>query len=595
MADPAGTVPASDESEPDAENGDFGDQRRLLRVAGDRGLSLTERLAARVSNSLYKTPLYQMRLRGRFPLKLLGVPQDPLPGDAAIGERLLAGRLIHAGHTKMTRDLSFAATGAPTAWQDWANGWEWLRDLAAAAPDIKSAAKTAEPLVARWLAQFETFKAAAWRADVTGTRLLFALSHAPLILSSTDQVYRSLLLSAMATWARHLDRAAFRLPDGLPRARALVGLYAAGLLIPGGEVRATAALAGLDRLLDALVLPDGGIVTRAPSDALALAELLLFASAAALAIGVRSPPLFADTLARLVPSLRGLALGDAMIGGWHGGATIAALPLERLAKRAATGNAISRAGRWSGYHRLSAGKTVIVIDAGPPPLARVSQMGHAGTLAFEMSDGRDRIITNCGGTHGLAMPLPAALADGVRTTAAHSTLIIADTNSTRIRDAGGSKGALGLGVEEVVAQTRHSEQGQWIEASHDGYARRFGMIVRRRLFVSPGGEDVRGEDVIEAAVTRSPLQRRPERAFDVRFHLGPGVAATPTADGAGALLKLPAGRVWAMKARGGLVSIEPSLWIDAEGHMHKTQQLVIAARTHQAAASIGWSFKRAGK
>lgn len=588
MARPA--APPPDAPHPADDDG----ESRLLRVAGDRGLSLSERLAARVSTSLYKTPLHRLRLRGQYPLRLLGVPQDPIPGDPVIGERLVAGRLIHAGHTAMTRDISFAEAGAPLAWQDWANGWEWLRDLAAVAPDTKAGAKVAEPLIARWLARFGSFEPAAWRADVTGTRLLFALAHAPLILSSQDQVYRSLVLSAMATWARHLDRAAFRLPDGLGRARALCGLYAAGLLIPGGEARATAALAGLDRLFGVLVLPDGGIVTRAPIDALALAELLLFVSAVAPAIGLRPAPLFANTLARLVPSLRGLALGDAIIGGWHGGGAIGAVPLERLAKRAATGTEISRGGRWSGYHRLSAGKTVIVIDAGPPPLARVSSMGHAGTLAFEMSDGADRVITNCGGTHGLATPLASALADGVRTTAAHSTLVIADTNSTRIREDGSNKGALGRGVEEVVVQTRHSEEGHWIEASHDGYARRFGMTVRRRLFLSPGGEDLRGEDVIEPA-PRSALQRRRDRDFDVRFHLGPGVTATPTADGAGALLKLPAGRVWAMKARGGNVAIEPSLWIDPDGVVHKTLQLVISGHTEKAGASIGWSFKRAGK
>ncbi len=590
--------PSPAESPPiDSPAADEDGERRLLRVAGDRGLSLTERLAARLSTSLYKTPLHSIRLRGRYPLKLLGVPRDPVPGDPVIGERLIAGRMIHAGHTAMVRDISFAAA-APAAWHDWANGWEWLRDLDAAAPDLKAAASVAEPIVARWLAQFGSFEPAAWRADITGMRLLLALGHAPLILSSSDQVYRSLLLSAMATWARHLDRAAFRLPDGLPRARALCGLHAAGLLIPGGEARAAAALAGLDTLLATLVLPDGGIVSRAATDALALAELLLFTAGAAPATGVRPAPLFADTLARLVPSLLGLALGDGNIGGWHGGAAIGTLPLERLAKAAATGNARARGGRWSGFHRLSAGKTVLVIDAGPPPLARISAQGHAGTLAFEMSDGQDRLVTNCGGAGGLATPLAAVLADGLRTTAAHSTLVIADTNSTRIREADSSSGALGLGVEEVVVQTRASEEGQWIEASHDGYARRFGMTVRRRLFLSPDGQDVRGEDVIEPA-PRSRLQRRPERAYDIRFHLGPGIAATPTADGAGALLKLPQGRVWAMKARfgpgGGAVNIEPSLWIDPEGQVRKTQQLVISGRTDKAAASIGWSFRRAGK
>lgn len=595
MARSAGSTQPPD---PPPKDADGESEQRLLRVAGDRGLSLTERLSARVANSLYRTPLHRIRLRGRYPLKLLGVPHDPIPGDCVVGERLVAGRLLHAGQTVMTRDINFADPALAPAWRDWANGWHWLRDLAVVAADPKSGARTAEPLIARWLAQFGRFDATGWRADITGARLLFGFAYAPLILSSADQIYRSLLLSAMATWARHLDRAAFRLPDGLPRVWALGGLYAAGVLIPGGEARAAAALTDLDRLAGVLVLPDGGIETRAPGDAVMLTELLLLLAAVPAAVGVRPSPLFADTLKRLVPALRGLALGDGVIGGWHGSAAIDGGVLELLAKRAATGTAITRSGGWSGYRRLSAGKTVVVIDAGPPPLARVSSIGHAGTLAFEMSDGADRLITNCGGGARLTAPLPAGLAEGLRTTAAHSTLTIADTNSTRIRagseKAGANFGALGLGVEEVVVQTRQSEEGQWIEASHDGYAKRFGALVRRRLFLSPDGRDLRGEDIIEP-LPKSHLKRRPDRSFDVRFHLGPGVAATPTADGAGALLKLPKGRVWGMKARGGHVSIEPSLWVDPGGTVHKTQQLVISGRTEKAAASIGWSFKCAAK
>ncbi len=580
---------------PDAEAGDT----RLRRVGGDRGPSLAERLTARAAATLYASPLHRLRLQGRQPLKLLGVPADPVPGDPALGERLAAGRMIHAGATAMTRDLDFGAAGHPPAWRAHADSWAWLRDLAAHVPDRATGARIAEPLVRRWLARFADFDAMAWAAPVTGRRLLFAFGHAPLILSSTDPAYRVALLGALATWARHLDRAAFRLPDGLGRVEALAGLYAAGLLIPGGEARTAAAVAGLERLLPVLVLPDGGMISRAPVDALALAELLIFAANAAIAVDARPAPVFADTLARLAPSLMGMALGDGMIGAWGGGAPIAATTLERLAKSVATGTQLVRAGRWSGYYRLSAGKTVIVVDAGPPPLARVAAAGaaghaavagHAGTLAFERSDGAERLIVNCGGSRGLASPLPGPLAHGLRTTAAHSTLIVADTNSTRIRD----DGSLGLGVEEVTVSARSSEDGHWLEAGHDGYAKRFGLMISRRLFLDKDGQDLRGEDLLSAAPP-SPLRRRGERGFDIRFHLGPGVAATPTADGAGALLKLPGGRVWAMKARGGPVAIEPSLWIDPAGTLHRTQQLVISARTEGLAAGVQWSFRRAGK
>jgi uncharacterized heparinase superfamily protein len=565
----------------------------LRRGSGDRGLSLTEKLTAGLTSRLYATPLHRFRLQGRFPLKLLAAPADPVPGDPHIGERIVAGRLIHAGHTQMTRDITFRETGPPAQWRDWAHGWEWLRDLAIL-PDREAARQAAENLVGRWLASFADYDALAWRADLAGTRLLMALGHAPLILSSSNQIYRSALLSAMATWARHLDRAARRSNEGLAQARALCGLYAAGTLIPGGEARANAALAGLNQLLPVLVLPDGGIASRAAVDALALADLLIFTAGAPEALGNRAPPVFADTLARLAPALRGLMLGDGQIGAWHGGAVIGADALDRLARKVATGTEIRRGGRWSGYHRLSAARTVVVIDAGPPPSARLSNSGHAGTLAFEMSDGPDRLIGNCGGVRGLPAPLAPALASGLSTTAAHSTLVIADTNSTRIRD----DGTLAAGVEEVTLALRNSAEGQLIETSHNGYAKRFGFVVRRRLFLTADGNELAGEDLIEAAPA-SLLRRRAERNFDVRFHLGPGVSATPTADGMGALLKTPSGRIWAFKGRveqgGGRLAIEPSVWVDASGTIVRTQQLVVSGSTQKMAADVHWSLKRAGK
>ncbi len=578
MADPKAPPPEADAAS-------------LRRDGGDRGLSLAERAAAHFTRQLYATPLHQLRLRGRFPLKLLGVLADPVPGDPHLAERIIAGRLIHAGHTVMIRELDFRSLDAPAAWAEWAHGWGWLRHLAIL-PDQKAALTAAENLAQRWLNSFGEYDPLAWRADITGDRLLMLLAHAPVILGGSNQIFRSAVLSAMATWARHLDRAAPRLPEGLGQARAWCGLYAAGVLIPGGEVRTARALAGLEALLPGLVLPDGGIASRTPADALALAHYLLLVGSAAEAVGSRAPRLFADTLARLLPSLRGMVLGDGRVGAWHGGAVIGSDALDRIARRAATGTELRRSGRWSGFHRLSAGRSVVVIDAGPPPHARLSSNGHAGTLAFEMSDGADRLITNCGGANGLAVALAPALAAGLATTAAHSTLVIADTNSTRIRD----DGTLGIGVGEVTMAYRSTGEGQLIEASHDGYARRLGMLVRRRLFLTPDGNELAGEDEIVPAPAKL-LRRRGDRSFGLRFHLGPGVSATPTADGMGALLKTPSGRIWAFKAlaAGCDLAIEPSLWVDEAGTLHRTQQLVLQGQTSQLAAALQWSLRRAGK
>ena len=68
-----------------------------------------------------------------------------------------------------------------------------------------------------------------------------------------------------------------------------------------------------------------------------------------------------------------------------------------------------------GYQRLVAGKVVLLADAAPPPIARVTEAGCASTLAFELSDGDERIVVNCGGAALTGATIPADLARGLRT------------------------------------------------------------------------------------------------------------------------------------------------------------------------------------
>jgi len=558
--------------------------QRLLRVGGDKGPSLSERLGARLQHLGYRSPLHRLRLRGRFPLRLVAVPADPIAGDAGVGERLLAGRLVHAGHNAGAATAAFDDPAAPPAWRDWVNGFAWLRDLAAAT-ERGPGARVAEPLVARWLDANAEFDAASWRPDLCASRLLFGAAYAPYILASNDHVYRSAVLNAMARWARHLDRAVDKCPDGIGRVTAFAGMVAAGLLIAGGETRQARGEAGLAKALEALLLPDGGIATRAPVDQIVLLELLLLLEAVYAARREPAAAPVGQALARLLPALKAMTMGDGRPGHWHGSSGIDAGRVA-AALALAGGDAVqpARHGADSGYQRLTAGGTILVVDAGPPPVARVAVGAHAGTLAFELSDGPQPLVVNCGGARGLPRQLSPELAAGLRTTAAHSTLVLDDINSTRIRP----DGALGRGVEEVVTHRQESEEGHWLDLAHDGYARRHGVRHRRRLFLSADGTDLRGEDALEPLHPR----RKPVGRIDVRFHLGAGIEALPTADGLGALLRLPSGRVWQFRARGGALAVEASLWIADDCRSVPTQQLVVSARAEE---PVSWSFKRSGK
>ena len=50
----------------------------------------------------------------------------------------------------------------------------------------------------------------------------------------------------------------------------------------------------------------------------------------------------------------------------------------------------------TGFHRMSAGRSVLISDAGAPPPHGLDGHAHAGTLSFEFSHGMERMIVNCG-------------------------------------------------------------------------------------------------------------------------------------------------------------------------------------------------------
>src|SRR5207237_4600965 len=127
--------------------------------------------------------------------------------------------------------------------------------------------------------------------------------------------------------------------------------------------------------------------------------------------------------------------------------------------------------------------TIIGLDAAPPPPQKMAAQGSASTLAFELSDGQQRLVVNCGGPGPLPTDLPEELVQGLRTTAAHSTLVLSDTNSTNIL----ADGSLGKGVEDVAIERSEDNDASRLEASHDGYVRSFGMLHKRSLMIGNDG------------------------------------------------------------------------------------------------------------
>ena len=521
---------------------------------------------------------------GGQPLRLVAVPRDHVVGDRARGDALLAGRLTLGSESVELNEIDFGALGTKSPLAREVQGFSWLRDLAASASRDKGA-RVAEAIAGRWLIAHGTRVDEAWAPESWGTRILFWTAYAPYILSSSDAGYRSALLNTLARGARHLDGHADQAPPGLARITAWAGLVTAALTMQGGLTRLSRGESGLMRALSAAQFEDGGLMSRSPQEQMVLVDHLGLVRSAYFAAKQTPSDALENASAAALAALHGVAMGDGGLSSWQGGNPGDPQRLTALIEGCGLRARPLRAARGWGYQRLSALGTIVVLDAAPPPSPRMTGAGCASTLAIEISDGAQRLVVNCGGPGVLTSDLPPDLVAALRTTAAHSTLILDDCNSTAIL----ANGNLGKGVDDVTTDRGEDNDTSRVEATHDGYVKGFGLLHKRRLALGNDGKEIRGEDRLIGKGRRKIREAAP---YAIRFHLAPGVEPIVTADGMGAILRSPGAPAWNFRCRGAMIQIEDSMIVDKHGEPRSTLQLVIVGEVSGVGGEIAWQFRR---
>jgi len=557
--------------------------------AGERLIRLAYRLG--VPSSLLTSP------RGKTArLRLLATVANPLPGDRGAGQALRAGHFLMFGAKVPILQVDFGGVQriAPP-FERAVQNFDWLADLEACGPR-EQVAPVAERILAAWLEANPEIpsrpgKGAAWSVGHAGTRLLNWLVHAPLILSGGDRRLRSRVLAEIGGTARWLDRHVRAAESTLDEVAGWCGIVAAGLLLPDGRPRRLFGEAGLIRALGDLVGDDGGVLSRSPLDQIEAITLLVRLRACYHATRRDAPEAMDAILAILVPPLLALTHGDGSLGGWQGGWAIGADTVARIVEASGVRTRPLRDVRQWGYQRVLARGSVLQFDAAPPPLARHARFGSASTLAFEFSHGGQRLIVNCGGAAAAGGLVPVRLEQGLRATAAHSTLALDNANSTAVL----INGKIGAGVSEVDID-RRSLDGEGgsatrLEGSHNGYAQRYGLIHRRILILRDDGGELRGEDLL---VPTGRKGKRGKVGYAIRFHLGAGIEVGLSEDRQGVGLALPDGSYWQFRAGSGEVRVEDSLWIDGEGRPVPVQQLVLQGMVSRGGGNFAWLLKKMG-
>ncbi len=525
------------------------------------------------AEAVYALPLYRLSLTGRTPAQLRLGPVDPWPGRPDLGAEILAGHFRLAGWEVAAGKDVWHLAGAPGEWREELHGFAWLRHLRMLGGD--EARRAARRLTAGWIAANADWSLPAWRSDVLAARLVAWLTHYDTFFASGEDAFRRAAARSMSAQLRHLGRAWRIETQGSARVLALKGLVF-GALCFGGRDELVRPMGWLEEELERQVLADGGHVERSPGKLMAVLRDLLELRATLGAAQQEVPDSLQQAIDRMAPMLRYLRGGDGALARFNGAGGEDPLMLSAVLDQAnSRGRPATRAPA-AGFERLAAGPLTVLVDSGPPPPPPWDADAHTGTLSLEVTVGRERLFVNC----GAATLGRATWRDAERATAAHSTMVVSNRNSSAL----GPDGHIGARSATVTVERESADGATLLSLSHDGYMRTDGVTHRRRLFLSADGEDFRGED---------RLSGRDGVAFALRFHLYPSVNATLLQNGRAVLLKLPRGGGWRLRSSRPM-EIADSIYFDGAAEPRRTRQIVVPGVTAEGGATVKWALRREG-
>ncbi len=526
-------------------------------------------------------------------------PAPLMIGRLARGRQICAGKFLFAGNVVDAPDRMIWDIESPdAAFERELHRFVWLDDLAAVGGnEIWNRARL---WISEWIRRFGKGAGPGWSPELTGQRLIRWINHSTFLLDAGDERWSEAFRRSLGHQIGLLSNRWQRIPQGFSRLETLTALVQANLVLAGTQGDAEYAITAFVREIDREINPEGEIPTRNPEELLDVLLLLVW-TRSIFTDAARSPPApIVDAIERIAPALRTLRHSDGALARFHGGGRGIEGRLDyALANSGA--RRLDRPGSAMGFARLSAGRTTLIMDAAPPPTVS-GAIGHASTLAFEMTLGRRPMVISCGS----GVQFGAGWARAGRTTALHSALEV-DLSPPSSFVGGRRRSAARkspIAAPTDVRVRRFSDaSGKGIHASHDGYLLTHGLIHVRAVGLASDGGSLTGDDTLTAASENEV--RRFERIrdrmgrsgipFSIRFHMHPDVAVQVEHGQNNVTLRLGNGEIWIFRYEGeATMLLQPSVYLE-QGRLapRETSQIVLSAHAMAHMTHVRWKFERA--
>ena len=218
----------------------------------------------------------------------------------------------------------------------------------------------------------------------------------------------------------------------------------------------------------------------------------------------------------------------------------------------------------------------LFFDVVQPNMDLISSNLSAGTLSLELSGFGEKIFTNCGASESFGKN-----PEYLRYSAAHSTIVLQNTNISEIREGNPHIKF----PQSVVFRKESNDTEEIFEGSHNGYLKRFNKIIKRKLVISKNSGKISGEDSLISYKNNSD-----RFIFHIRFHLDEKITFNFTNNKKNIILKTKLNNIWLFKSDMELI-VEDSILVD-KNITKPTKQIVIKGIITDKKTIKEWSLEK---
>ena len=529
---------------------------------------------------LLKTPIYDFYLSKNNFSEILITPHDPWPGDASIGEKILQGDLSFSSKKRKLKSQKLLwqiNNNNKDFWNEEVHTFSWLRHLKARSGPL--ARKHARKIIIDWLKKNNRWNDKTWRLDIIARRISSWTTNISFLLADKDEEFSSILKENLFKQIKHLntfttknsldklDKVYAKDDSSVKKFKILRGLILSGVCFEESKKSYAKNLALLKNEILSNFNEEGVHLSRLPSTQLSILGDLITIRDIIMAAKIDVPEYLSSQIKKSAHSLRFFRTLDGTLSTFNGSKRETKFVIDKILN-AADGKARGKGPLTlisSGYIKLLVPEACVIIDT----LAANNKVFSKTPHALEVYVGKNRLLGSCGSSFSKNTEWKKIL----KSTAAHSTVSLEDSDAF-----------IGTDLKQKTFSKRYTKDGsELVELTHYGYFNRFSSICFRKIELGNNGKNIAGLDKIESKKLNK---------FNIRFHFSPDIKISLSLDKKSVVL-VTKEQGWRFLYEGqAKLSLDPSIFIQDDGKISSTFQIVLSGSTKNPQTNILWGFKR---